>query len=356
MSTIRVTVTRIEDVRPHPNADALELATVGGWQVIIKKDTYRDGDAIVYFEQGVILPREIAESLGVVNYLANRTDMNGEKVLVIHRVRLRGEPSFGLVIAAEPGMNVGDDVAEHYSARKYFPPVRTTAGDSLGSHPHFPSYTEIENLRSYPGILADDEEVIVTEKIHGTNCRVGFVAESVDGQRTLVRMAGSKGLRRKEPAEPDLLATNTYWFPFTLPGVETLLRELFEQGHNRAVLYGEVFGQGIQSYAYSQPGIAFRGFDLLRGSSFADYDEFLELCQRHAVPTVPLVERGPFSLAQVKRLSDGDSLVGGKHGREGVVVKPIHERTHPEIGRVILKYIGDQYLFGKAADQDTTDM
>ncbi|MBY0502420.1 MAG: RNA ligase (ATP) [Bryobacteraceae bacterium] len=355
MSTIRVIVTTIEAVRPHPNADALELATVGGWQVIIKKNTYRDGDAIVYFEQGTVLPREVSEALGVTNYLAQRTDLDGNKVLVIHRVRLRGEPSFGLVIAAEPGMQVGDDVAERYGAKKYFPPVRTTAGDSLGSHPHFPSYTEIENLRSYPNIFAAGEEVIITEKIHGTNCRVGCVAESVDGQRTLIRMAGSKGLRRKEP-EPELLGTNTYWFPFTLPGVGTLLAELFAEGHNRAVLYGEVFGHGIQAYHYGQSTIAFRAFDLLRGADFAGYDEFLARCERHAIPTVPLVERGPFSLARVKQLSDGDSLAGGTHGREGVVVRPVVERTHPEIGRVILKYVGDQYLFGKAAEQDSTDL
>ena len=38
------------------------------------------------------------------------------------------------------------------------------------------------------------------------------------------------------------------------------------------------------------------------------------------------------------------------------VVKPAHERTDVKIGRVILKYVGDVYLFGKAAEQDTTDL
>lgn len=44
-----------------------------------------------------------------------------------------------------------------------------------------------------------------------------------------------------------------------------------------------------------------------------------------------------------------------EHGREGVVVKPTVERSDASIGRVILKYVGDTYLFGQAAEEDTTD-
>ena len=355
MSTVKVSVTVIDDVRPHPNADALELATVGGWQAVIKKGAFGNGDPIVYFEQGIILPQDVAERLGVANYLAKRTDINGDKVLVIHRVRLRGEPSFGLVIPAEVGMQPGEDVAARYGATKYMPPVRTSAGDSEPNHPLFAHYTDIENLRSYPAIFEAGEEVVATEKIHGTNCRVGFIALPVDGQRAMTRMAGSKGMQRKQP-EPAAMAGNTYWFPHTLPSVQSLLQELFDTGHDRAVLFGEVFGATIQAYSYGEASPAFRAFDLVRGQGFVDHDEFLTLCAKHGVPVVPQVFRGPFSLPEIKKLSEGDSLVGGKHGREGVVVKPVHERTEPEIGRVILKYIGDQYLFGKAAEQDTTDL
>lgn len=110
MSTIRVEVTTIEDMRPHSNADALELATVGGWQVCVRKGVYHDGDPIVYFEQGTVLPQEVADGLNVAQYLKQRTDIDGNPVLVIHRVRLRGEPSFGLVVEPEPGMAVGQDV------------------------------------------------------------------------------------------------------------------------------------------------------------------------------------------------------------------------------------------------------
>jgi RNA ligase (TIGR02306 family) len=356
MSTIKVEVTSINDVRPHGNADALELATVGGWQMCVKKGVYHSGDPVVYFEQGTTLPRDVADRLGVTQYLSEKTDINGDKVLVIHRVRLRGEPSFGLVIQPEPDMALGQDVADFYGAAKFFPPVRTQAGDSAPADPRFPAYTEVENMRSYPEVIGDGEEVVATEKLHGTNCRVGYVTNMVNGVRQRMLMAGSRGLRRKEPDDLEAMRSNTYWYPMTLDGVASLLHELFALGHDQAVLYGEVFGSGIQTFTYGQTNIAFRAFDLMIDGRYLDHDDFVQWCAKHDIDIVPQVYRGPFALATVKQLSDGASLVGGKHGREGVVVKPVHERQDVKIGRVILKYIGDTYLFGKAAEQDTTDL
>lgn len=351
MSTIKVAVTRIDDIRPHPNADALELAIIGGWQMCVKKGIYQPGTDVVYFEPGTVLPLEVSDRLTVTRYMHEKTDIQGHRVRVIHRVRLRGEPSFGLVIAPEPGMAFGQDVADHYQATKFYPPVKTSAGDYERDDSRFPPYTDIENMRSYSTLLREGEEVVATEKIHGTNCRVGFALDGKD----VKWMAGSKSMRRKQPDTEDSMAANRYWFPLTIPAVKALLASLAEQRVPRAVLYGEVFGPGIQSFHYGQQGLAFRAFDLLAGDHFLHHDEFLRLCSEHGVPTVPEVYRGPFSLAAIKKLSDGDSPTGGAHGREGVVVKPVKERHDPVIGRVILKYIGDTYLFGKAAEEDTTD-
>ncbi|MGF1526690.1 MAG: hypothetical protein ACFCBW_07850 [Candidatus Competibacterales bacterium] len=186
MGTIKVQVVTIDDIKPHPNANTLELATIGGWQMCVKKGAH---------EQGTVLPREVAEAFGVDRYLAEKTDIHGLRVLVVHRVQLRGEPSFGLVMAPEPGMSLGMDVADYFSAYKFQPPVRITAGDATSDDPRFPTYTDIENLRSYPTLFQPEETVVATEKIHGTNCRVGFVVD--EGQ--LVPLAGSRRMRRREP-------------------------------------------------------------------------------------------------------------------------------------------------------------
>jgi RNA ligase (TIGR02306 family) len=352
MSSIHVKVIQIQNIRPHSNADSLNLATIGGWQMCVKKGVYRSGDPVVYFEQGTALPRDVADRLGVTQYLSEKTDINGDRVLVIHRVKLRGEPSFGLVISPEPGMELGSDVAAFYAATKYHPPLRGKTGDAEVDDPRFPVYTDIENMRSYPEIFEEGEEVIATEKIHGTNSRIGFVA---DGE-TRILMAGSKGLRRKQPISQDDFCRTTYWYPHSLPGVSALLDTLWQLGHRQAVLFGEIYGKGVQSYAYGQGSIAFRAFDLMVDGQYIDHEKFVMFCDRHGVETVPIAYQGAFSLGTIQHLSDGDSLVGGLHGREGVVVKPIVERQDIKIGRAILKYVGDSYLFGKAAQQDTTDL
>jgi RNA ligase (TIGR02306 family) len=127
-------------------------------------------------------------------------------------------------------------------------------------------------------------------------------------------------------------------------------------GHRQAVLFGEIYGKGVQSYAYGQNSIAFRAFDLLVDGQYVDHEKFVMFCDQHGVETVPVAYQGAFSLHKIQHLSEGDSLIGGQHGREGVVVKPVVERQDIKIGRVILKYVGDSYLFGKAAQQDTTDL
>jgi RNA ligase (TIGR02306 family) len=352
MSSIKVEVTQIQNIRPHGNADSLDLATVGGWQMCVKKGAYRNGDPVVYFEQGTTIPRDVANRLGVTQYLSEKTDINGDRVLVIHRVKLRGEPSFGLVVSPEHGMECGSDVASFYGATKYHPPVRCKAGDADIDDLRFPAYTDLENMRSYPGIFEEGEKVVATEKIHGTNSRVGFVANN----ETQILMAGSRRLRRKQPISQDLFRHNIYWYPHSLPSVKALLDLLWQLGHRQAALFGEIYGKGVQSYSYGQSSIAFRAFDLMLDGQYVDHEKFVMLCNQHGVETVPVIYQGTFSLSTIQAISDGDSMVGGQHGREGVVVKPIVERQDAKLGRVILKYVGDHYLFGKAAQQDTTDL
>ena len=201
-----------------------------------------------------------------------------------------------------------------------------SAGDVAPDHPLFWEYTEVENMRNFPDILNEGEEVVITEKVHSTNCRIGVVEGEV--------MAGSRALRRKAP-EDGRLERSFYWFPYSLEPVAKLLHYLAsEQGHRQVILFGEVYGSKVQSFDYGLKGqIAFRAFDLLVDGKYVDWPEFKDLCEKHDVPSVPVVAKGPFSLPYVRQLSVGDTLVPGAEQsniREGVVVKPLIERTDPE--------------------------
>ena len=338
MSSLIVEVCRIDRVLPHPNADLLELAHIKGWQCVVPKGKYAQGALVTYVPIDAVLPPELSERLGVTKYLSNGR---------VRCARLRGEPSFGLIMDREdPSWPEGADVRERYGITKYVPPLRPSAGDAAEAHPLFVSYTDVENLRNFPGVFAEGEDVLVTEKLHGTNCRVGLV----EGEF----MAGSMEVRRKRPPE-GAEASNTYWFPTTLPGVTGLLEEL-GRSHAQAILFGEVFGSKVQNLNYGRKGeFGFAAFDALADGHYLDAPQFLELCARHGVPTVPVLHQGAYSLDQVKQLAEGATTLGGGHVREGVVVRPLKERTDPKIGRAALKYIGDGYLFAKGVS-DTDDV
>jgi RNA ligase (TIGR02306 family) len=354
VSSVICEVVEIEKVRPHPNADRLFLAQIKGWQTVIRKledgtPEFREGDRVVYIPPDSTLTRETAEKFRVVDYLSEKTDIEGVRRLVVRRARLRGEPSYGFVVAPEdPGWPVGTDVREHYGVAKYRPPVKFTAGDSEAQHPRFQKYTDIENLRNFPEVFEPGEEVVVTEKIHGTNARIGYVEGRL--------LAGSHGLQRRRP-EPEEMAVNTYWFPATLEPVVKLLDDLSAR-HEVAILYGEVYGAKIQKLHYGRRGgLGFAAFDLLVDERYLDYDEFHDLCARHGVATVPLLDRGPFSLENVRELSAGQTVLPDDHIREGVVVRPARERFDEKVGRAILKYLNDDYLLNaKLADADATDL
>jgi RNA ligase (TIGR02306 family) len=199
--------------------------------------------------------------------------------------RLRGEPSYGFVVQPDdPSWAVGTNLAEHYGITKFVPPLRPTAGDVADDHPLFQRYTDIENLRNVPDAFQPGEPVVVTEKIHGTSCRVGIVEGEV--------MAGSMGLRRQRPAD-DELHRNTYWFPTSLPPVTALLEELGTR-HRQVILYGEVFGAGIQSFHYGVKGrLEFAAFDLLVDGRYLHWPDLQSALSRFEVAAVPVLYEGP---------------------------------------------------------------
>ena len=360
-SELVVPIVKIANVRPHSNAEKLELCDVLGYQMCVPKGKYKGGELIVYFPADVLIPAEWADKFGVRNYL------KGVDKDRVGRVKLRGEPSFGIVQDIPEGMtwNEGDNVADYFGVKKYVPPIRVGCGDAAmyddQIDPYFTMFTDVQNGRIFTDVLVEGEEVIFTEKIHGTNCRVG----SIGGRE----VAGSMEVRRKRPEELDSfgivrqvefdseeMKRNTYWFPWSIKGVRDLLKA--SNMHTSVILYGEVYGGSVQSLDYgiaSGKGIGFRAFGLRNGGKFLDWDDFVEVCNRYGVETVPVLWRGPFSLAKAKELSDGTSTMAG-HMREGTVVYPVKERENPRVGRAVLKFIGTEYELSKHLDKDTKDV
>ena len=122
---------------------------------------------MTYIPIDAVIPAEHSDRWGITKYLSHGR---------VRCARLRGEPSFGVIVDRDdPAWPEGMDVQDYYGITKYVPPVKMGAGDAEPSHPLFVEYTDVENLRNFPGVFTEGEEVSVSEKIHGTSCRLGLV-------------------------------------------------------------------------------------------------------------------------------------------------------------------------------------
>jgi len=361
-TTVTVLIAEITNIRPHPGADKLELCDVNGWQLVIGKGKYTDRSKIVYITIDSLIPKVWSDLWGVTNYLKGA---NKDRV---GQVKLRGEPSFGLAVDIPEELTlmgraqIGENVADFFGITKYEPPVkmRSSSGDADSPNPLIQKYTDIDNLRNYPKVFNDGEEVIATEKCHGTNCKLGYI----DG----TEVASSMAIPRKRPfikvddtiipcelTSPEV-RNSTYWFPWSIESVRTMLKDLYEQTKAKQILlYGEVFGGSIQKgHSYGHPtDIAFMAFDLLVDGRYYNYDDFHSICSKYGVPMCPVLYRGPYSIEAIKLVSGGKSTLDNTTVREGVVVQPVIERPHPKVGRLKMKYVSDDYLFG--VQDDATD-
>jgi len=351
-SSLIVEVCLIDKISRHENSDNLDLGVIKGWQVVLKKDQYKEGDKVLFIPPDALLPIELADKLNVRNYLSGK-DKDRVKC-----VRLRGEMSFGLVIDVpdDKDWEVGYDCCEDLGILKYDPPIRAQAGDAAREDPYFLRYTNIENMRNFPCMFKDGEKVVATEKIDGSNLRISLSSiMNDDGEIITEWKAGSHKVKRKMPSDEDI-KNNTYWFPYDIPEVKIMIEDFHNlYGFKNVQLFGEVYGAvrgGHKSLHYGVPNsLNFVAFDLMLDGKYMDWIKLDKFFGYYGVPSVPIIEQFEFSMDKIKELSTGDSILasknGAKHMREGIVVKPLWERRDPKMGRVVLKMLNDDYLILK---------
>ena len=90
-----VSIQTIDDIQPIENADNIEVALVGGWNIVIRKGEFKKGDKAFYFEIDSMLPLE-DERFSFLEPRGNK-EQNG---ILYHRLKtakLRGQISQGLL-------------------------------------------------------------------------------------------------------------------------------------------------------------------------------------------------------------------------------------------------------------------
>lgn len=349
MSTHSVPVIEVKEVLPHPNADKLEIIPVGGWRCCVQKGAFKPGDLAVYIEPDYMVPVTRPEFA----FLKEPSKID-QTYARIRGKKLRGIMSFGLLIPAPveafsmDSIKPGDDLMSWYGIARWEPPMVSSSGATQGftmARTDLPgldgllSKFDIESVNNYPFVLQPNEDVIVTEKVHGANARyMWWQGEFYIGSR-------SHWLRDPSPEERDAGHKDTAWrvAAWKFPAIEQWCAQ-----HEGTVLYGEIYGN-IQDLKYGLPNdvafVAFAARDCVTGQ-WLDTLPLLSSCDLAGVPRVPVLATGPISIKLLDMILEEDSAIPSApdgHMREGVIITPAKERHDPEIGRVSLKLISNRY-------------
>lgn len=299
-------VETVTAIRPHPNADRLDLVCVLGWQCVTKRHEFALGDSVVFVPIDTVLPPSPWSE-----FLADKTRPTAP--IRLRTVRLRGEHSQGLVLPVSilpPGTpaSVGTEVGEILGVRKYEKEIPLhLAGVSLGPFPtHLASTTDEENGLSNPPLVTEvlSYPVTVTRKMDGSSCTV--VVES--GEITHVC---SRRLRLKETPE------SSFWH-----AARRLSPRFPASG--RIVIQGEIMGPGVQGNQLGLSAPELHVFQVQFEGSFLDYAAMSRFCQEAGgYQPVPMVAVLPaaVSLSELQALADSQVLPSGAPA-EGIVVRP----------------------------------
>jgi RNA ligase (TIGR02306 family) len=326
------TIQKISEVQPIEGADKIELASVLGWKVVIKKDEFKPGDLCVYCEVDSFLP--IKPEFEFLRKSSYKKMSDGTEGFRLKTIKLRGQISQGLIIPLSSlnedisNFNIGDDITELLSIVKYEPPIPAQlAGEVKGAFPSFISKTDeerIQNLIEYlPAYI--NTPFYVTEKVDGTSVTIYFN----NGEFGIC----SRNLELKENAE------NTYWKVVRELDIENKLRNY---GKNIA-LQGELLGEGIQKNIYKIRGQAIKFFDVfdIDKYQYYDYNSFIEILKNFGLETVPVIDDSfslPGSVDEILLMANGKSVLNPAANREGLVFRAIAEK------RFSFKAISNNFL------------
>ena len=335
------TVRQVDAVNPIPDADAIEVATVGGWRVVIKKGEFVPGDLAVYCEIDSWIPNDLAPFLSKGSEPRVYNGVVGER---LRTVKLRGQVSQGLLLPHDivwdknmfdfNRFDEGDDVSELLNIQKWEAPIPAQlAGEVRGMFPGFIPKTDQERIQNLTAEFADWSERKlhweVTEKLDGSSMTV-YVFDDDEG-------VCSRNLNLRETEG------NSLW---TVARRNDLIGKIRSTGQNLA-FQGELIGEGIQGNPYKIRGQEFYLFDIYD----IDAGRYLTPLERQAlaarlrvlcVPTVaahanPYDTLGIVDIAQMLKFAEGKSVLMNTTEREGLVFK-CHEEA------VSFKAISNKFL------------
>ena len=203
-------VVEVKDLRPHSNADRLQIATFFGNDTCVGLDV-KVGDKGIYFPTDLQLSTAYCEA----NNLVRKKDDAGNDIggfldpvkRNVKTIRLRGEPSDGIYCPIESlaftgidlndltaGMTI-DTVNGVEICQKYIPRTKSSGGVKQGNKtrkkkvpvaPLFAEHADTEQLAYNLHAFKPGDHVEITLKMHGTSGRTAYLPVLKGYKRSLL--------------------------------------------------------------------------------------------------------------------------------------------------------------------------
>lgn len=376
-----VYVTRIDSISPIDGADRVELAHVGGWQVMVRKGLYHPGDVAAYFEIDSKTPQtEAFEFLAPKHYAIKTQKYFKGKVLsqgLLMNSEELGWPAadneHGIMrdaegvehhfndesrfLTAQLGVTYaepGDNKRKATSVDKYkkmtqrngklfkHQPFRWLMKrewgrkilfvffgrkrDEKSSWPSWVSKTDEERVENIPSVLMDKTEWIATEKLDGTST-TATVRRGKFGKFDYYIC--SRNVVFDKPGKNCFYEKNVYTMMSEKYQFEKVLIDLCKKYNLEwATLQGETFGGTnplIQKNTYDMKACDFRGFNLI----FSDRGrlnsvEAAKIMAEYGIKWVPILDEHyvlPDTIDELRAyVNSQPSTINGKI-KEGIVFR-----------------------------------
>jgi RNA ligase (TIGR02306 family) len=353
----------IGEVKPIEGADNIEQALVGGWNAITKKGEYQVGDKVVVATTDAVIPQALSDLMEVTNYLRK-----GQRV---RTVKLRGVYSECLLIpfkylapkSLENNVNEGHDMMNILGVTKYEPPIKTVqlsvGGRKIKYHqnPNFKVYYKFPNQKNVPDMFNEEDEVVITRKLHGTNARYGIVRKKKLSLLDRVKMLfgnkwaafeyvyGSHNVEKGSDSQGfyDTDVWKTVANKYNIRGkLWDHVKDTYEPNDltEGVVLYGEIYGAGIQkNYDYGLTDVKFVGFDVEVDGEYQPYINETVHFDCLDLPKVELLYQGNWGKEEQDKYVFSNFIEGTKVPHEGIVVKSVTGDR-----RKVSKVINPDYL------------
>lgn len=321
-------IQRIKEINPIENADAIEVATILGWNVVVKKGEFKPGDFCVYFEIDSLLPDEPRYEF------LKKTSWNAryEKIR-LKTIKLRGQVSQGLALPLNSFpdrnwtiYNEGDDLTQELGIEKYEPIIPASLGGDVNSFTWPIAKTDEERVQSAPDAYLQsmrDKPYYITVKLDGTSASF-ILCKNDENEIEFHVCSRNYSLKYKED--------NTFWQIAEKYDIERKLKDYFLSTGDMLAIQGEVCGPGIQENKLNLSEHMLFVFNVIDVESKRKipFESLGIIGNVFGLKTVPVIEQGshfPYktvtellNLARGKYNENIDTAIK-KQDREGVVIR-----------------------------------